>query len=504
MPSFGQITHIVRKVIAIIAVLTLSFSAFAQEKGLFLITRNYRNRPVPEKVTLVIDYKELQKHNSVPVSGDFDITDGNFGKRLTKKLVDTDSDNQPDAVVIDYVFASDEPVFSFATKPNDKQITLTTASVTPDTRLKITYLKHKEEVANWPDKIIESAMTFDPNPQKFDAEIAFFLNAMYARCKETQNQAYLSFIKKWADRFIDSHGYIDPKYYNVAHYQLDVLMPGRVFVSLYEATKDVRYKGAAQQLRQQLQYQPRTADGGYWQHQTAPYQMWLEGAYMSGTFLMQYAKVFNEPQLYNQGMQQMDLVFEHNGDPETGLMYHGWDESGNRVWSNEDTGTSREFWSRGIGWYYMGILECIDILPVENMDRKVLGPRFRDLTKPVLKFQDQKTGLWYQVTNKSYEPRNWIETSGSAMLAFGFAKGFNKGILDKSYQAAAQKAFTSLQRDYIFFDDEDKLYFDGTAKSGTLNTSVSKGDLDYYVSIERRVNDYKGLAALLYLSMELD
>jgi unsaturated rhamnogalacturonyl hydrolase len=102
------------------------------------------------------------------------------------------------------------------------------------------------------------------------------------------------------------------------------------------------------------------------------------------------------------------------------------------------------------------------------------------------------------VINKSYEPRNWLETSASAMFAYCFAKGFNKGILDKSYLAAAQKAFVSLQRDHIFADDQGRLYLDGTVKFS------KQGDLDNYVSGERRVNDYKGLGSLLYLSMELD
>lgn len=492
----------------LIFLLFISCTAHAQDKGLFLVTRDYRTRPFPEKVTIVVDVKELIKHKSIPENADFDIYDGNFGKKLTKKITDKD------LVVIDYVFDSDEPIFSFSLKPNGKPVSLTSSNASADTRLKITYLSqsNNNNITNWPDKIIESTMSFYPDPAtlpiyapgNYSYEYAFFLNAMFVRWKETNNQAYFNYIKKWADRFIDSHGYIDPKHYSVAEYRLDDLLPGRVFLSLYEVTKDRKYKGAADQLRQQLQYQPRTTDGGYWHKQVYPYQMWLDGVYMADIFTMQYAKTFNEPALYNDAMQQINLVHEHNGDPDTGLLYHGWDESNNPVWANEDTGTSPEFWSRGIGWYYMALLECIDYIPLESPDRKVLGQLFRDLTKPIQKFEDPKTALWFQVINKSYEPRNWIETSASAMFAYGFAKGFNKGILDKTYLAAAQKAFVSLQRDYIFFDDQGRLYFDGTVKIGTLNTKVSKGDLDYYVSTERRINDYKGLGALLYLSMELD
>jgi unsaturated rhamnogalacturonyl hydrolase len=479
-------------------------ATFAQETGMFLITRNYRNRSFPEKATIVVDWKELQKHKSIPDRGDFDITDGNFGKRLTKKVVDTNGDGQPDVVVIDYVFESDAPVYSFSLKPNGKVVSLSPTNASPDTRLIVTYLSKDPNIDNWPDKIIESAMSFYPEPTSFDVDVGFFLNGVFKRWQETKNQSYFNYIKKWADRLLDSHGYIDPKQYNVANYRLEDLLPGRVFISLYEVTKDAKYKGAAQQLRQQLQYQPRTTDGGYWHQQTDPYQMWLDDVYSVDVFLMHYAKVFNEPAVFDQAMQQINLVKEHNGDPETGLLYHGWDESGNDVWANEETGTSREFWSRGIALYYISLLECIDYIPVESLDRKLLGQMFRELSKPVQKFEDPKTGLWFQVINKSYEPRNWIEPSASALFAYGFAKGSNKGIFDKTYLASAQKAFVSLQRDYVFFDDQGRLYFDGTVKQSSLNTKISKGDLDYYVSNERRVNDLKGLAALLYLAMELD
>lgn len=287
-------------------------------------------------------------------------------------------------------------------------------------------------------------------------------------------------------------------------YRLDDMLPGRLFISFYESTSQSKYKTAATQLRQQLQYQPRTADGGYWHKQIYPYQMWLDGVYMADIFTMQYAKAFNEPALFKESMQQIRLIHEHNGDPGTGLLYHGWDESGNKVWANEDTGTSPEFWSRGIGWYLMAVLECIEYIPLESPDRKELGTLFRELAKSVLKYQDPKTGLWYQVINKGYEPRNWIETSASAMFAYAFAKGYNKGILDKSYLSAAQKAFDTMTNEYIYFDDEGRIYMDATVKIGTLNIKTSKGDLDYYVSTERRVNDYKGLGALLYLAQELD
>jgi rhamnogalacturonyl hydrolase YesR len=467
-------------------------SAFGQDKGMFIVTRDYRIRPFPEKATIVLDWKALQ------MQGDFDVIGNNFGKKLAKKIVDNNGDRQPDQVVIDYVFESEEQQYSFSLKPNGKGISLSSSNATPDMRLKITYLGAGTDVVNWPDKIIESVMSFHPALEKYDYETAFFLTGMFLRYQETKNQSYYNYIKKWADRFVDSHGALDPKYYKVDEYRLDNVLPGRIFLSLYEVTKDNKYKSAAEQLRQQLQYQPRTSDGGYWYRQADPYQMWLDGAYMSGVFAMQYAKVLHEPPMFKEAMQQIKLFHEHNGNADTGLLYHGWDESGSLTWANEDTGASPEYWSRGIAWYYLTLLECIDYIPLESPDRKTLGAMFRDLTNPIQKFEDPKTGLWYQLINKSFEPRNWIETSASAMFAYAFAKGHNKGILDKTYLDAARKAFAGMKNDYIFFDDEGRLYFDGSVKFS------GQGDLDYYLSSERRVNDFNGLGALLYLSMELD
>jgi unsaturated rhamnogalacturonyl hydrolase len=507
-------------VLVIVSVLVMEVCvAQSSDKGLFTVTRSSRLRPEKERATIVADWKQLQSHRIIPESGDFDVTDGNFGRRLSKKIVDTNSDGQPDAVVIDYVFESDEPVFSFSVKPNGKAVSLTNANAPADTRLVVSYLvsynqlkKEGKDIASWPDKIIESTMSFYPDPAtlpiyapgNWSYEYAFFLNAMFARWQETKKQEYLNYIKKWCDRYIDSHGALDPKHYNVNEYRLDDMLPGRLFLSLYDVTKESKYKGTATQLRQQLQYQPRTSDGGYWHKQIYPYQMWLDGVYMADIFSMQYAKAFNEPALFKESMQQIRLVREHNGDAGTGLLYHGWDEAGNKVWANEETGTSPEFWSRGIGWYLMALIDCIDYIPLESPDRKELGALFKDLSKAVLKYQDPKTGMWYQVINKGYEPRNWHETSASVMFAYAFAKGYNKGALDKTYLAAAQKAFDALKDQYLYFDDEGRVYLDGTVKIGTLNVKTSKGDLDYYVSTERRINDYKGLGALLYLTQELD
>ncbi len=90
------------------------------------------------------------------------------------------------------------------------------------------------------------------------------------------------------------------------------------------------------------------------------------------------------------------------------------------------------------------------------------------------------------------------------MFTYAFAKGFNKKLLDKSYLEASEKAFNSILNNYMYTDTQGNIHLDQTVKVGSLNLKNSKGDYAYYVSCERRLDDHKGLAALLYASLELN
>ena len=107
------------------------------------------------------------------------------------------------------------------------------------------------------------------------------------------------------------------------------------------------------------------------------------------------------------------------------------------------------------------------------------------------------------IIDKGDRSDNWIETSGSAMFTYAFAKGFHKGLLDKSFGDASDKAFASIIKNYVYADEKGDIHLDQAVKVGSLNLKNSKGDYSYYITSERRINDYKGLAALLYASMEL-
>lgn len=484
----------------------------------FIVQRLYSSRPTNEKVQLIIEWSEIAARFGNDASTGFILEDLNTTQFVETQLVDQNHDQVPDQLLIDYTFASNEPVFAFTISRDDATPQYSDEQVVADARLKLTWLTSYEDfiksntVTSWSDKIIESTMKLYPDPvqmamyapERWNYEYGFFLNAVFVRWQETKNEAYLNYIQQWVDRFIDENGKLDSLQYKPLEYKLDDVLPGRLFISLYEVTKEEKYKNAANQLRQQLVMQPKTSEGGYWHKQVYPSQMWLDGIYMGDIFSLQYAQAFDSGRWTDEAIHQIELIAKHTTDSTTGLMYHGWDESKNKVWAHPVKGTSPEFWGRAIGWYIMALIESLEYIQADHPKRAHIEKLFKNLAASVLKYQDKDSKLWYQVIDKGDVSGNWIETSCSAMFTYAFAKGHRLGYLDASYNEAAQAAHTALLQDYVAFDDAGILYLNRTVKIGTLNPKNSKGDFDYYVTTECRINDYKGLAALLYASMELE
>jgi unsaturated rhamnogalacturonyl hydrolase len=151
----------------------------------------------------------------------------------------------------------------------------------------------------------------------------------------------------------------------------------------------------------------------------------------------------------------------------------------------------------------MALVECLDYMPQDHPDRNEIITILKKISTSVFKYQDRNSHLWYQVLDKGGQEGNWIETSCSAMFAYAFAKGHRLGFLDEKYLKAGENAYDALFANYVYTDANGNIHLDQTVKVGTLNLKTSKGDFEYYVTTERRLDDYKGLAALLFASIEL-
>lgn len=330
------------------------------------------------------------------------------------------------------------------------------------------------------------------------------LFSMQKLYQQTGNKQYLEYGKTYVDQLIDKNGNI--KDYEIYDFDIDDINNGKLLFLLYKKYKDKRYLNTMQSLRTQLEWQPRTRAGGFWHKRIYPYQMWLDGLYMGSAFWAQYAAEFNEPEeVFSDIAHQFILIESKTRDPETGLLYHGWDESKLQQWANKETGLSPHFWSRSLGWYAMALVDTLEFFPKDHEDYTKLVAILNRLVKALIPFQHE-SGLWYQVTNLGDRFGNYLESSGTGMFSYAIAKGVKQGSLPKEYLEVARKAHDGLVKNHIKINpDNNELNLINTVGSAGLgNIPYRPGTFDYYINEAIRTNDPHGVGPFILASLELN
>lgn len=319
----------------------------------------------------------------------------------------------------------------------------------------------------------------------------------------TGDQRYFDYIKQTVDAYVQADGSI--RTYDLASYNLDNINAGKLLFGLWRETGDERYKKALHLLRQQLRQQPRTQENGFWHKNIYPHQMWLDGIYMQGPFYAAYAKTFDEPEGFDDVAHQIILIDRHTRDPQTGLLYHGWDESRTQQWSNPTTGCSPHFWGRAVGWYMMAIPDVLDHLPIDHGHREAIIDIFKRTADALARVQDDKTGLWYQVLDQNNREGNYLEASASCMIVYGIARGVGQGILDDSYKALAERGYAGILNNLITVTPEGQVDLNQICSvAGLGGDPYRDGSYEYYISESIVTNDHKGVGAFILASTAME
>jgi unsaturated rhamnogalacturonyl hydrolase len=315
-------------------------------------------------------------------------------------------------------------------------------------------------------------------------------------------QEIYEYIKRNVDEFVGPDG--DIRTYRLEEYNLDQINEGKLLFFLYEATSDERYKQAATLLREQLRTHPRTKEGGFWHKQIYPYQMWLDGIYMASPFYAEFASRFDEPKAFDDVAHQIILIEEHTRDPESGLLYHAWDESRSQKWADPDTGCSPHFWGRAMGWYAMAIADVLDYLPVDHAQRTQILAIFQATMNAVARVQDPISGVWYQVLDQGDRPGNYLESSASGMFVYAMAKGVRNGYLGEEYLAVARRGYDGILTEFVTVDDQGLVNLNGIcAVAGLGGKPYRDGSFEYYIGEPVIANEYKGIGPFIMASVEM-
>jgi len=366
----------------------------------------------------------------------------------------------------------------------------------PQTELPWSQRAANAAIVRWPGGRLS------PNGGKWAYELGALLQGVDAVWLNTTDVRYFNYIKSSVDQYVAADGSIPT--YRKDIKELDSILLGRQLLLLYGVNQDKRYLTAANLLIDQLASQPRTASGGYWHKQRYPNQMWLDGLYMAEPFRAEYAQLSHHPEEFSDITHQFALIEEHARDAKTGLIYHGWDELRQQRWANKDTGVSPEFWGRAMGWYMMALVDTIPYFPEGDPGRKQLIGYLQRDAAALVKYQDGKTGLWYEVLDKANEKGNYPESSASSMFVYALAKGVRRGYLPVSFLANAERGYRGILSQFIKTDGED-VSVTGTVSVGGLGGEPYRdGSYAYYLSEKVVANDPKGVGPFLLAASEVE
>jgi unsaturated rhamnogalacturonyl hydrolase len=387
--------------------------------------------------------------------------------------------------------------------------TVAASAQTPAEQMVTTVMKQ------WP------AGHMSPNgPDKWAYEEGVMLDGVAAEWHATGDPGDFAYIKAAVDKYIADDGTI--KGYKADGHTLDDIEMGRATMLVYRVTLDPKYAKAAKFLTEQLALQPRTASGGYWHKQIYPNQMWLDGAYMAEPFRAAYAATFQQPQDFDDIAKQLLLMDQHMRDPKTGLLRHGWDESKSMPWADKTTGLSPMVWGRAMGWYVVALVDVLDWFPADHPQRAALVTALNRNIAAILKVQDPKSGLWWEVmdmpphdgplaqkqsdgSTPHSSNGNYLEASASCMFTYAIAKGVRMGYLPQADGTHAAHAWEGIQKQFITTSPDGTATLHGTVKVGGLGgTPYRAGDFAYYLKEAVVDQDSKGVGAYLLAGSEME
>jgi unsaturated rhamnogalacturonyl hydrolase len=364
------------------------------------------------------------------------------------------------------------------------------------------YASHLEQ-----DKLIAPGQTAgqaqQSRPAVWNYELGVVLIGFERLAQATNDKIYTDYAKNMIDHFITASGGI--RTYDLEEYNSDNIPTGRQLLHLYKTTKEEKYKTAAALLYKQIAWQPRNKVGGYWHKLKYPTQMWLDGLYMLEPFIAEYAVMFNDTKKFDDIVNQFVWMEKYARDTKTGLLYHGWDESKLQKWADPKTGVSPEFWSRAMGWYMMALVDVLDYLPANYKRRIELIAILNRTSTAIVKFQDEKEGVWWQVTNKAGQELNYVESSSSAMFLYALSKAVSKKYISAGFKPAVTKAYNGILKNFVRTDATGNVhYLQAVAGAGLGGTPYRDGTYDYYVKEPKRDDDLKAIGPFIQACIEYE
>ncbi len=340
-------------------------------------------------------------------------------------------------------------------------------------------------------------------PNKWNYIDGCMITALLRLYTITNESKYLEFADDFVSFFVCDDGSI--KTYSVEEYNLDNVRPACNLFALYDLTGREKYRKAMDTVRSQLDTMPRTKEGNFWHKKIYPNQVWLDGLYMAQPFYMEYERRYNKMSGCMDSFKQFENVKRLMKDDKTGLYYHGYDESRQMYWADKETGCSPNFWLRATGWYMAALVDTAEAMGEQTYyEYRTLQDTLKELADALLVYMDKEANMFYQVIDKASAKGNYLETSGSSLIAYAMLKGARLGYLPERFLGIAEDIFYGVTDRYLSQNDDGTPRLSGICLVAGLGGETHRdGSLEYYFSEPVVENDAKGTAPLLLAYTEL-
>lgn len=278
--------------------------------------------------------------------------------------------------------------------------------------------------------------------QNPDPGNAFWHNAAYHTGNMeayfiTKNETFRLYSEKWASRnnWMGAQGQDKSKWQYKYGERPEFVMFGdwqicfQTYIDLYHLAPDSIKISRAIEV---MEYQMSLPNVNYW--------WWVDGLYMVMPVMTKMYKLTGR-RIY------LDKLYEYYRyseslmkDPETGFFYR---DAKYLYPKHKTLNGIKDFWSRGNGWLYAGLIKVLQDMPKDYKYRDVFVNQYIRMTNELLKIQ-QPEGYW---TRSLLEPTQapGYETSGTAFFTYGLLWGVNNRYLKGArYKTAAMRAWNYL------------------------------------------------------------
>ena len=224
-------------------------------------------------------------------------------------------------------------------------------------------------------------------PTKWTYDQSFGLLGIERLWIQTANPAYFSCLQNSMNYFVSENG--DIKFHKVQDYDIDNILLGRILLSLYNVTGQVKYYKAASLLRDQLKAQLRKNEGIL---------------YMGEPFYAAYAKQFHEPEAFDDIANRFIGMEQHARDAKTGL-------------------------------YEMALVDVLENFPVAHPKRDTLVSIFKRRVDAIKKVQVSASAMFVYANAKAVR-LGFLPASYLAVSKKGY-DGILKQFIDTSKEGYA-------------------------------------------------------------------